>query len=290
MGYFLFVDESGSDGSPPYQVLAGVSVQDSHLWPLTTRLQKEEVRQFGCRYTAGPRELKAKRILNAKTFRLAQQLPLFPLPTRAVLAERALQDGSSATRRELTALAQAKLAYAERVLGIALEEGCHAFASAVQQGSPEPDPGALRKDYNYLLERFFYYLEDSGPDVQGAIVCDELEKSRCCILIDQFGSYFSRTRNGIARSQQIIPEPFFVHSHLTTGIQVVDLVAYVVSWGLRFDSEMREPVRPELADFAGQVSRLEYRTSPRMLAGRSVRIHCFKYIDDLRSVRERRAH
>jgi hypothetical protein len=32
MSYFLFVDESGCDGSPPYETLAGVAVEDRDLW------------------------------------------------------------------------------------------------------------------------------------------------------------------------------------------------------------------------------------------------------------------
>jgi hypothetical protein len=288
MAYFLFVDESGNDGSPPYQVLAGVAVRDSRLWSLITRLQEEELSQFGCRYTAGTRELKAKKILNAKTFRLAGQSPAIPLPARAALAARALQDGASVTRSELTALAQSKLAYASRVLDIAFEEESSAFACAVVQACPTPDPNALRKDYNYLLERFFYRLEDAGAEDQGVIVCDELEKSRCCILIGQFGSYFKRTQKGQSRCSRIIPEPFFVHSDLTTGIQVVDLVAYVISWGLRFVPAMVEPIRAELTDYASQVERLEYHSQPRLQTGVLRRVHSFKYIDDLRSARERR--
>ena len=36
------------------------------------------------------------------------------------------------------------------------------------------------------------------------------------------------------RATLIIAEPFFVHSDLTTGVQIADLIAYCISWGLRF--------------------------------------------------------
>lgn len=40
MGYFLFIDESGQDRrEAPYEVLVGISVQDSELWNLIQRIQ-----------------------------------------------------------------------------------------------------------------------------------------------------------------------------------------------------------------------------------------------------------
>jgi hypothetical protein len=49
---------------------------------------------------------------------------------------------------------------------------------------------------------------------------DELEKSKSHILIGQAHRYFKDTHTGRHRSSRIIPEPFFVHSDLTTGIQI----------------------------------------------------------------------
>jgi uncharacterized protein DUF3800 len=51
--------------------------------------------------------------------------------------------------------------------------------------------------------------------------------------------------NGQRRSAWIIPKPFFVHSDLTTGVQLADLVAYIVSWNVRF-RKASEPARAEL--------------------------------------------
>lgn len=79
----------------------------------------------------------------------------------------------------------------------------------------------------------------------GIVVFDELEKSRSHLLVEQMDRYFKRTVKGQQRSGQIIPEPFFVHSDLTTGIQVADLIAYILSWGFR-TRDMTEPARAEL--------------------------------------------
>ena len=79
MAYFLFIDESGQDRTDsPYEVLAGIAVEDRNLWNFIQAVQQAEIRQFGTRYSHGHRELKAKKILNRKTFRKAHQLSPFP--------------------------------------------------------------------------------------------------------------------------------------------------------------------------------------------------------------------
>lgn len=52
MGYFLFVDESGQDHrDSPYEVLAGLAVEDRDLWNLVKALTDVEILVFGRRYT-----------------------------------------------------------------------------------------------------------------------------------------------------------------------------------------------------------------------------------------------
>ncbi|WP_204985419.1 DUF3800 domain-containing protein [Mesorhizobium japonicum] len=79
------------------------------------------------------------------------------------------------------------------------------------------------------------------------------------------------------RSRLIIPEPFFVHSDLTTLIQLTDIVAYVISWGLRLKG-MNAPSRAELLPLANRVKRLRF--SRETEGGEN--IWGFKYILDLR--------
>ncbi len=86
----------------------------------------------------------------------------------------------------------------------------------------------------YLFERFFYYLEDLGPAAYGIVVFDELDKVQSHLLLAQMDRYFNFTTRGRHRSGQILPEPLFVHSDLTTGVQLADLISYIVSWGVRF--------------------------------------------------------
>ena len=57
-------------------------------------------------------------------------------------------------------------------------------------------------------------------------------------------------RAGLCRSTEprprFVPAEWLAHSELTTAVQIADLVAYLVAWGVRVGS-MEQPCRPELA-------------------------------------------
>ena len=54
MAWFLFIDESGHDRTAsPYEVLAGVAIQDHAVREVIGQLHQEEIRSFGRRYSAG---------------------------------------------------------------------------------------------------------------------------------------------------------------------------------------------------------------------------------------------
>jgi len=96
---------------------------------------------------------------------------------------------------------------------------------------------------------------DGRPDSRS----DELERSQSHLLVDQMARYFSHEGRGEARAGRVVPEPFFVHSHLTTGVQLADLVAYTIAWNVRV-GKMTRPARLELDPLGQIVSRLRYRT------------------------------
>lgn len=282
MAYFLFIDESGQDHrDSPYEVLAGVAVEDRDLWNLIQAIHNAEMRHFGIRYSHGNRELKAKKILNKKTYRKAAQLPIFPEEEKKELAKKCLQAGDGAGKREITALAQAKLAYVEEVFEICARFRCKLFASIIDAHGPEPHVcDYLRKDYSFLFERFFYFLEDKDQETSGIVVFDELEKSKSHILVGQMDSYFKSTTKGRLRASRIIPEPFFVHSELTTGVQIADLVAYIASWGFR-TGDLTEPARDELGRLVEAICQLRYRTTRDVQGNPDFVIWSFSIIKNL---------
>ena len=296
MSVLLFIDESGQDRQlSPYEVLAGVAIPDTELWGFVQQVKEAELDCFGCRYSADGRELKGKKLLKRKTFRLAGQEHMLNDDDRRILATECLETPQRAGRLHLAALAQAKLAFVGRVLELAHQYGFKAFASIVSQDSPRPDHDVLRKDYSYLFQRFCYFLEDNHRDEMGIVVFDELEKSQSHVLLNQMDRYFLDTATGRARATRIIPEPFFVHSDLTTGIQIADLIAYITSWGIRFGNEMDKPARAELSRYTQQVLALRHRSMrPAELFGLEFQedndfgIWSFAWISDLRPRNERR--
>lgn len=282
MAYFLFIDESGQDKVSHYEVLAGVAIEDRDIWDLVRDMQAAEERIFGMRYTTGNAELKGRKILKKKTFRLAAQLPAIPAPERAALAKECLLTGATANRRQITALAQAKLAYVSEVMDICGQHRGKVFASIVSRDAPSSSSDFLRKDYAYLFERYFYFLEDNPAGPSGVVVFDELDKSSSHILLDQMDRYFKETANGRARSGRIIPEPFFVHSDLTSGIQIADLVAYILSWGFRTPF-MTAPKRDELECYVEQVRQMRYRAVREINDDPNFVVWSIAVISDLRS-------
>ncbi len=179
MAHFLFIDESGHDRkASPYEVLAGIAIEDHVLWGLIKAMHEAEIRHFGRRYSHGPSELKAKKLLNNSVFRhstLNADVAHEEIPS---LARLALDDGPNATARHLKALALAKIHYVQEIFLLCQRFQCKAFASIVDTDARYTASDGLRKDYAYLLERFFYFLEDLKKNEQGIVVFDELEKSR----------------------------------------------------------------------------------------------------------------
>src|SRR5882724_5039225 len=137
MAWFLFIDESGQDHKEsPYEVLAGVAIEDNKLWDLIKELHVAEVVHFGRRYSDGHRELKGKKILKKKVFSRAKlnlDPPILPNEVPA-LAKAILDDGGVNTSpRHQKALALAKIAYVTEVFSICANFGCKIFASIVDQ-------------------------------------------------------------------------------------------------------------------------------------------------------------
>ena len=282
MAYFMFVDESGQDHrDSPYEVLAGVAVHDTTLWDLICAIKRAERACFGTTYARGDeRELKAKKLLTKKAFRLAAQLPPFPPPQRAELARASLTDGSEVRRDRLTALGQAKIAFVEQVLDLAHAHEVRTFASIVKPDAPHPATrDFLRKDYRYLFERFFNFVNAQLGHERGVVVFDEIEKAQSHILVGQMSAYFLRTSTGRSRSRRVVPEPFFVHSDLTTGIMLADMVAYILANNVRL-RRMNSPRREELDDLGEKVKRLQ---PPRTRTGDHW-VGSFTFIQDLRTL------
>jgi hypothetical protein len=294
----FFIDESGHDrGAAPYEVLAAVAVRERDLWNLIQAIRNAELEFFGVHMADVGLEMKGRRLLKRKVIRFASEGPPFEPDKRRTLVRTLLQKGWRRSRgekvedvksNELVAYGQAVVAFVRRVFELTARYKAKTFAGIVAADAPRPaDPSFLRKDYAYLLERFYCYLETVSADEMGLVVFDELEKAQSRILLGQLESYFLESEKGYQRSARLVPEPFFVHSDLTTAVQIADLAAYCLNWGLRLKG-MTEPTRPEIEPLAKMVYDMKFLGTWFDDAGQQEKpLYGIFYADDLRPKRDR---
>lgn len=279
MSYFLFVDESGHDRKlAPAEVLGGFAIRDGTLWSFIQAVYALQTEIFGVTYPAlnaerraarvkstdedfDVKEIKGENFLNPRVFKKAALCGAFKPDERKKLAEFCLRNGASADKKALSALAQAKLEYVKRLFDLCPKFRGQCLGIVVPVDAPgdrKVPASVLRKDYAYLFERFFYFVDSKSAEHAGIIVFDEFDKSASHILLGQMQAYYRDSKTGQDRSERLVPEPLFVHSDLTVGIQLADLVAYVLSWGHGFDRNTIVPKpRAELASYVKQLESLK---------------------------------
>lgn len=278
--------------------MAGAVISEDNLWNLVKAIRAAELKSFGDYFhNVLSGETKAKKLLKRKRFKIAGMSCDIPRRESVALAHSLLVKGKQArlerkssageTRREMIAYSRAVLGFVHDVLDIAANHNVEIIASVVDIDAPRPPSGMLRKDYVYLFERYFYLLERYSPSERGLVVFDELEKSQSHLLIRQMQGYFLETSTGRYRSSRVIPEPFFVHSDLTTGVFLADLVAYILGWGWRINS-MPQPRRAELTPYADKIHQMQFRGEKPKSSGRGTwKLFGIRYIDDLRGQLDR---
>src|SRR5207247_5307645 len=135
------------------------------------------------------------------------------------------------------------------------------------------------KDYFYLFERYFYFMETFPPRERGLVVFDELDKAQAHLLLNQMTAYFLDTQTGRYRSSRIVPEPFFVHSDLTMGVFLADLAAYVLGWGWRL-GRMPQLARAELKPYSDKLHEMQYQGErPSPDGSGTIPLHGICYLD-----------
>jgi Protein of unknown function (DUF3800) len=294
----FFIDESGHDRKEaPYEVLAGMAIREHDIWNLIQAIRNAELEFFGLHMAKVGLELKGRKLLKRKIIRFAGEGAAIEPNQRRELVRNLLQKGWQRTQGEsvedvksveLVAYGQAVLAFVKRVFEITARYNSKTFAGIVSLGAPRhADPSFLRKDYAYLLERFYNYLRTLQTEEMGLVVFDELEKAQSRILLDQLEKYFSESEKGYQHSSRIVPEPFFVHSDLTTVVQIADLAAYCLNWGLRLKG-MTEPTRIEIEPLAKMVYDMKFVGAWHDEINRQEKpLYGIFYTDDLRPKRER---
>lgn len=267
MSYLLFLDESGHDHrTMPYEVRGGVALHASQVWPFVQEMQRLELASFGTPLHQFRTELKGCKLLDKDRFKWAAQDSPMPDEKRRKHCRGFLTKGlekKSPIRAEFTAYGQASLEMATGVFQLLRQRKACLFAAAIPRSITKPGTFEadeyLRKDQVFLLERYFYFLEQEKQ--HGLLVMDEVEKAEDRRFVRRLEAYFRRTEMGRYRSAWIVPTPFFVSSDMTYPVQAADLAIYCVNWGFRLPTRgMVTPVRPEIAHNYGRwLAELQFR-------------------------------
>jgi hypothetical protein len=231
VSWLLFLDESGHDHKTmPYEVNGGIAIHASRLWPFIQAVRTLEQSVFGTYLHGHGSEVKGCKLLDKKRFTWEQQSPRFDDQARRKHSLNFLnssQQGRTPWRDEFTAFGQACIQMAEGIFLLLKSHGAVVFASIIPPLGPPPDMrnDVPRKDIVFLLERYFYFLQ---------------ERDEMGLLAD--------TMTGLKRAQWVVPSPLFVDSEMTYGVQVADLCIYAINWGYRY-GEMTAPIRKEIEPF-----------------------------------------
>jgi len=261
------LDESGHDHkTTPYEVRGGVAIQDGELWPFVQAVQRLELDAFGVELSQFRKELKGSKLLGKDRYKWAAQGPVMASEERRKHCRGFLTKGlekKPPSRVEFTAYGQASLEMARGLFQSLSDRRAVLFATAIPSATTKPAPYSaeefLRKDQVFLLEHFFYFLEQHQE--HGLLVMDAVEKTADRQFVRRLQRYFARTATGWYRSQWIVPSPFFVASDTTYPVQAADLCIYCINWGFRLPSMgMDAVVRVEIEqEFRPWLDRPQFR-------------------------------
>jgi hypothetical protein len=256
MSWLLFLDESGHDHrNMPYEVRGGIAVHASKLWSLILSIRNLEQATFGVYLSEAGTEIKGEKLLRKDRFKWAGQAPPIAPAERRKHAQNFLHSGPqkrTPRRDEFTAFGQACLEFTTAAISLLRGHDAKVFASIIPALRPPAGTNTelLRKDHVFLLERYFFFLEERRE--AGLIVMDGTQKEEDRRFVRRMERYFTLTLTGRQRTAWIVPTPLFVESDMAYGVQIADLLIYAINWGLRLN-RMSEPTRPEVEPIAASL-------------------------------------
>jgi hypothetical protein len=235
------------------------------LWPFVQDIQRRELEAYGTTLSQFRTEIKGSKLLDKDRFTWASQAKPMTDEERRKHCRGFLTKGlekKPPIRDEFTAYGQASLEMARGVFQALQEHKATLFAAAIPRTLERPETTAaeeyLRKDQVFLLERFFYFLEEKRE--HGLLVLDEADKAADRRFVRRLEAYFRKSQTGRYRTAWIVPTPLFVASDMSYAVQAADLNIYCVNWGFRLPSHgMDSPTRVEIASgFGPWLSRLQF--------------------------------
>jgi hypothetical protein len=255
MSYLLFMDESGHDHkSMPLEVRGGVAIELSKLWAFQKDWRALEFRCFGTQLSEFGKEPKGAKLLDKKVFRWASQSNQVVSNAVSQEARSFLEAGRlkvSPSASNMKAYGLACLQMVDGIFGLLRKYDVKIFATSIPRGITDRQNTMkethLRKDYAFLIERYYYFLEANNRD--GMLVLDETDRSDDRRFIGRIGRYFALTKKGQARAKRVFPIPFFIASDMSIGVQAADVILYCINWGFRKDYRLNGfEVRKEIQE------------------------------------------
>lgn len=267
MTWLLFMDESGHDHrNTPLEVRGGVAIHASKIWSFTQVIQKAEIEAFGTRLADYHIELKGHKLLETKRFEWALRDATLEDHVRQPRVRQFLDTTNKhqrPTREGFSAYGQASLKMVDRIFQELQNHDAKIFAVAIPRGVKPPKgyefDDFLRKDQNFLFERYFWFLE--AEKEHGLIVMDQTEKQNDRRFLQRMKNYFEKSQNGRQRAHWIVPTPLFVDSDLSAGVQAADICIYAINWGFRrpewnFKGSSRDDIHQR---YGGLCGKLQYQ-------------------------------
>lgn len=285
MSYLLFMDESGHHGGDGYEVRGGIALPASHGWRFTRRMRGLEGRCFGDLLSNHGTELKAVKLCERARLKKARSRPNFPDDERQRLCREYLgqaRNGIAPTYSHAVAYAQAGVMFVSKLLELVKEERGFAFASIVPAKHQKPPTSIsrnyVRRDIAYLMERFYYFLEEKEED--GILVLDETDRTDDRRFLQRLERYFSSHETGKAHCRCILPTPLFTESNMSYPVQAADVVCYLVSQGFRVPS-MTLPARGDLKPgWLKLLEALRYQSVRTTKTGDMLTLHSLVYVHE----------
>ena len=267
MSWLLFMDESGHDHkNTPLEVRGGIALHAGNVWGFTNAVREAEREIFGLNLFEYGIELKGSKLLEHKRFIWAKRAPAFSDTQRQRLVRRFLDHRLKKTtpsKDEFTAYGQASLMMVDRIFDLLIAHQAKLFAAAIPRGVKPPPNHQLKdflwKDQNFLLERYFWFLE--AQQEHGLLVMDQTDKTEDRRFLNRIRGYFEKSQNGRRRARWIVPTLLFVDSELSAGVQAADICIYCVNWGFRrYEWGFNGPSRAEVQQqFGGRCGTLQYQ-------------------------------
>ena len=265
MTWLLFIDESGHDHkNTPMEVRGGIAIHVEKAWSFINDFQKAEMDCFGISLAQNNIEVKGAKLLDKKRFEWASKYKVLTDVERHAAIRRFIKKPKDQPRkqREFAAYGQASLLMVDTIFDLLDDYNAFIFASCIPKGITKPKDyqfdDYLRKDHVFLQERFFWFLE--ARQEHGILVMDQTDKSSDRYFIEKLKNYYTKTNNGIKRSQWIFPTPLFVDSSLTIGVQAADVCLYCINWAFRIAKwGVKLEARPELEKYAKRCSERQFK-------------------------------